>query len=278
MSKNLEHSVVFESLKTLFLPYAKSLEVVTDSADNYYLDTHHIMKNKKPLFFGAVNVKKNYVSYHLMPVYVNPSLLDSMSDALKKRMQGKSCFNFKSIETDLIDELAALTKSSYQYYIEEGYIQSDTEKLKQYFEDFEEGFTYEFKVPGLTVKEITDFAEQYDPQLFHLDEAVASKSHFGGLVASGFQTQLKCFVPFCRGVLLDSGSMGAPGIEKLKWLRPWYPGEVLNVCVTLVSKRVSSKRNDRGYLNFELMATTDSSPLLSMEWASILLTREGASE
>lgn len=164
----------------------------------------------------------------------------------------------------------------YAKNLEESCIQGDIEKPKKYFEDFEEGFTCEFQVPGLTVEEIKEFAAQYDPQLFHLDEAAASKTHFGGLVASGFQTQLKCFVPFCREVLLNSGSVGAPGIDKLRWLRPWYPGEVLDVSVKLVSIRASSKRNDRGYLGFELGASTGGNSLLTMEWVSIMLTREGA--
>jgi hypothetical protein len=54
----------------------------------------HIQKNKRPLFFGAVQVKKNYVSCYLRPVYADPTLLARISDSLKKRMQGKSCFNF----------------------------------------------------------------------------------------------------------------------------------------------------------------------------------------
>lgn len=55
------------------------------------VDTRHIQKNKKPLFFGAVQVKKSYVSYHLMPVYLEPDLLAPSSSELKARMQGKSC-------------------------------------------------------------------------------------------------------------------------------------------------------------------------------------------
>ena len=150
------------------------------------------------------------------------------------------------------------------------------QKLKKHFEDFEEGFNLAFQVPGLTVKEIKEFSAMYDPQRFHMDEEEASKTHFGGLVASGFQTQLLCFKPFCREVLLDSWAVGAPGIDNLKWLRPWYPGETLSVNVTLTKKRLSSKRNDRGYLSFELEAKTDGAPALTMEWAVIILTREGS--
>tara|TARA_R110002072_G_scaffold36301_4_gene107032 strand:- start:18274 stop:18642 length:369 start_codon:yes stop_codon:yes gene_type:complete len=122
MSKSFDELAVFSSLKPLLVPFEKNLTVVTDDETSYYLDTRHIMKNKKPLFFGAVQIKKNYVSFHLMPVYVNPSLLDSMSAELGKRMQGKSCFNFKNVDHNLIKELKALTQAGYQFYVEENYI------------------------------------------------------------------------------------------------------------------------------------------------------------
>ena len=148
-----------------------------------------------------------------------------------------------------------------------------TEKPIKYFDDFEEGDVFEFQVPGLTPQEIKDFATLYDPQRFHLDEAEAAKTHFGRLVASGFQTQLLCFAPFCQQVLVNSGSVGAPGIN-IKWLRPWYPNTALQVTVRLLSKRLSSKSNDRGYINMELEAKADDMPLLAMDWTSIILTRQ----
>ena len=147
-----------------------------------------------------------------------------------------------------------------------------TEKPIKYFEDFEEGDVFEFQVPELTPKEIKDFAEQYDPQRFHLDEREAAKTHFGGLVASGFQTQLLCFAPFCKQVLVNSGSVGAPGVN-IKWLRPWYPDTPLEVAVTLVSKRLSSKSNDRGYMSMVLEAKADDVVILAMDWTVIMLTQ-----
>ena len=134
------------------------------------------------------------------------------------------------------------------------------------FEDFVTGSVFEYTVQGLTVDDITRFAEKYDPQRFHLDAVEASKTHFGGLVASGFQTQLHCFRPFCERVLVNTRAVGAPGINSLRWLRPWYPGENLQVEVTLVSKRLSSKHEDRGYLDFEMKARMNESPTLTMSW------------
>jgi hypothetical protein len=86
------------------------------------VETKHIQKNKKPLWFGAVEIKKNYVSYHLMPIYVNPKLLETVLPGLKKRMQGKSCFNFTSSDAVLFKELAELTEEGFKDYKRQGYI------------------------------------------------------------------------------------------------------------------------------------------------------------
>jgi hypothetical protein len=113
---------VFAALRTIMAPYATQLSATRDDQQELYLDTQHIQKNKKPLFFGAVQVKKSYVSFHLMPVYIKPELLDSVSPELKKRMQGKSCFNFNSLEPQLFNELAALTKDGYNSFKDQGFV------------------------------------------------------------------------------------------------------------------------------------------------------------
>jgi hypothetical protein len=70
--------------------------------------------NGKPSWFGAVTTGKAYVSYHLIAVYAFPDLLNDISPELKKRMQGKSCFNFKAVDEELFKELASLTEASYK--------------------------------------------------------------------------------------------------------------------------------------------------------------------
>jgi hypothetical protein len=69
------------------------------------------MKNKQPLCFGGVRLGKNYVSFYLMSVYASPDFMKNMSPELKKRMQGKSCFNFKETDQKLFDELKELTRA-----------------------------------------------------------------------------------------------------------------------------------------------------------------------
>ncbi len=102
---------VFDRLKSIFKPHAKKMEVASDTEQYYLLNTHYIMKNKQPLCFGGVRRGRNYVSFYLMSVYASPDLLKGMSPELKKRMQGKSCFNFKEIDKKLFGELAKLTKA-----------------------------------------------------------------------------------------------------------------------------------------------------------------------
>lgn len=112
---------VFAELRTLFAPHAAKLDTTKDTATELYVNTHHIQKNKSPLFFGAVQIKKAYVSFHLMPVYMKPELLDGISPELRARMQGKSCFNFKTVEPALFKELGALTKKAYASYKTQGF-------------------------------------------------------------------------------------------------------------------------------------------------------------
>jgi hypothetical protein len=117
-----DFTAVFAELRKILAPYAAQLDAKKDDETELYLDTRHIQKNKKPLFFGAVQIKKSYVSFHLMPVYVKPELLASASAELKARMQGKSCFNFSALEPALITELSALTKASYASFKEQGFV------------------------------------------------------------------------------------------------------------------------------------------------------------
>ena len=112
---------VFEELRKIMLPYARKLDCKVDRGEELSVDTRHTMDNKKPLWFGGVQIKKRYVSYHLMPVYVNPELLDRISPQLRKRMQGKSCFNFTSVDESLFKELAELTEVGFMDYRKRGF-------------------------------------------------------------------------------------------------------------------------------------------------------------
>lgn len=122
MAKNEQHEAVFQLLKKSLKNHESQLNVRTDGPTSFYLNCQAPDAKGKPVFFGAVQLKKSYVSYHLMPVYMFPDLLDGISLGLKKRMQGKSCFNFKEIDETLFAELDALTKTSFQRFKSEGYV------------------------------------------------------------------------------------------------------------------------------------------------------------
>jgi len=106
----------FYALKQIFAPYESRLHVIADSREKYYLETKSRSYNGRPLFFGAAILGRSYVSFHLMPLYWDPSLLKGASAELQKHMQGKSCFNFTSPDPALFRELAKLTNRGFALY------------------------------------------------------------------------------------------------------------------------------------------------------------------
>ena len=114
-----EFPVVFDQLKKILQPYAPKMSVTTDTPESYALDGPYSEKWKKRVFFGSAQIKKNYVSFYLMPVYMFPDLLKGVSPELRKHMQGKSCFNFKKVEPDLFKELARLAQKGAERFKKE---------------------------------------------------------------------------------------------------------------------------------------------------------------
>jgi hypothetical protein len=119
MSAQNDFLIVFEELKKILKPYASRFTVTADTSSAYSLDGPYSEKWKKVIYFGGAQVKKNYVSFYLMPVYMYPELLKDLSPGLKKRMQGKSCFNFKKVETDLFKELESLAHAGAEKFKKE---------------------------------------------------------------------------------------------------------------------------------------------------------------
>ena len=119
MSPQADFPLVFEKLKSILKPYETGLHITANTTEAYSLDGPYSEKWKKELFFGSAQIKKNYVSFYLMPVYMYPDLLREIGPELKKRMQGKSCFNFKKVEPELFQELEDITKKSYERFQKE---------------------------------------------------------------------------------------------------------------------------------------------------------------
>jgi hypothetical protein len=103
----------FQTLRGILEKNAGRMTVVADTATEFTLASPTMTdRTGRPLFAAAVQIRKNYVSYHLLPIYMDSSLMATVSPALRKRMQGKACFNFKTIDPAEAKELAALTKKS----------------------------------------------------------------------------------------------------------------------------------------------------------------------
>lgn len=113
-----------------------------------------------------------------------------------------------------------------------------------YFEDYRAG--QRFVTAGATVSEaqILDFALKYDPQPFHLDKTATSV--FGGLVASGLLTAALSFRLWYGEGIMKSASLGAPGMDEVRWLAPVRPGDTIHVVVEVLDKRASRSKPDRG--------------------------------
>jgi acyl dehydratase len=119
-------------------------------------------------------------------------------------------------------------------------------QYKWYFEDFKVGNTIELGSRTLTEEEIISFAKEYDPQPFHIDKAAAEKSMFGGIIASGWQTCGIMMRMLVDGYLREAASLGSPGVDEIRWLKPVRPGDTLSVSITTVESRPSSSKPDRG--------------------------------
>jgi len=121
----------------------------------------------------------------------------------------------------------------------------------RYFEDFSLGQTKEFPPRPVTEAEIIAFARDYDPQPFHIDPAAAAASPFGGLIASGWHTAGMMMRLIVDHSLKTSASMGSPGVEQLRWVRPVRPGDILHLKGTIVDLQPSRSKSDRGVITTE---------------------------
>lgn len=114
------------------------------------------------------------------------------------------------------------------------------------YEDLEVGKTYVVGSHTFERDEVVRFASEFDPQPFHIDEAAGEASMFRGLVASGWHTCSVMMGMLVRNFLKDSTSMGSPGVDDIRWLKPTRVGDTLTMTNLVVSKRLSASKPDRG--------------------------------
>jgi acyl dehydratase len=146
-----------------------------------------------------------------------------------------------------------------------------------YWEDFVVGQTREFGRCLVTREAVLDFARQFDPQPFHLDDAAAQQSLFGKLAASGWHTCAMAMRMMCDGYLLEAASLGSPGIENLRWPHPVFPGDTLRMRSTVLAARPLASRPSVGIVRSRSeVLNQDGEVVLSMEGAGFFARRHPA--
>ena len=146
----------------------------------------------------------------------------------------------------------------------------------QFYEDLIVGSQRKFGRYEVTREEVLQFATAYDPQPFHLDDAAAAETYFGKLSASGWHT-----CAMTMRMMVDSwedeaqASLGSPGIDELRWLRPVYPGDVLRVESELIEKRRSASRPEMGITKTrQTTLNQKDEPVLSMVANGLIRVRD----
>jgi acyl dehydratase len=119
---------------------------------------------------------------------------------------------------------------------------------ERYFDDFAIGEKFTTRGVSLTESMIIDFALTYDPQPFHIDVEAARESNYGSLIASGFHTLVLGFRMVLETGVFRAASMGSPGFDELRWLKPVRPGDTLHTELEVIEKTPSRSKPDRGIL------------------------------
>ena len=150
-------------------------------------------------------------------------------------------------------------------------------KRKYYFEDFAPGKVWDIEGPVLTKQEIIDFASRFDPQYFHVDEEAARRSPYGGLIASGWHTCSVGMRLMCDSYVNRSISMGSPGVDNIRWLKPVRPGDTLVYSRTVLEARPSGSRPEAGLVKSRWQAVNQRGELvMTMEGWGIFARRQHA--
>ena len=145
-----------------------------------------------------------------------------------------------------------------------------------YFDDMPVGFCYETGSRTLDAEAIKRFAREWDPQPFHLDEEAAKASPYGGLIASGFHTILTAFTLTLEASDWSDSSMGSPGMETVRWIKPVYAGDSLRVKAEVVGSKASSSKPDRGFVDVQYDIYNQDDVMVAAYRASHMLKRRQA--
>jgi acyl dehydratase len=151
--------------------------------------------------------------------------------------------------------------------------------IRYYWEDLQPGTARELGSVTVTAEEIKEFAEKFDPQPFHIDELAGRRSIFGNLCASGWHTCALAMKLTVENFLNESSSMGSPGLESLRWLKPVYPGDTLTLKHSIMESRGMRKRRDTGIVRSVWeMFNQNGDKVMQMEGYGMFRRRNPASD
>jgi acyl dehydratase len=136
------------------------------------------------------------------------------------------------------------------------------ERVARYLEDYVPGFTRDCGSFTMSEADIIAFAEKYDPQPFHVDPAGAKNGPFGGLIASGWHTTSMMMRQLVEHWISAESSLGAAGIDEIRWPRPVRPGDTLSVRATILEARRSASKPDRGIIKSRAELTNQNGDLV----------------
>ncbi len=152
---------------------------------------------------------------------------------------------------------------------------SEAARHARYFEDYTAGTEFSCGPIDVSADEIISFAQRYDPQPFHTDPVAARKSAYAGLIASGWQTVALTMKLLVANYLSPESSLGSPGIDELRWLRPVRPGDALSVRVVVEETRRSRSKPDRGLVVSSIETRNQHGELvMSMSAMNLVLLRD----
>jgi acyl dehydratase len=148
---------------------------------------------------------------------------------------------------------------------------------QRYFEDYTSGSVFQCEPIVVEESEIIAFAKRYDPQSFHTDPEAAARSVYGGLIASGWHTAALTMRQLVEKYLSSVASLGSPGIDELRWIRPVRPADALSVRVTVLEAKRSRSKPDRGIVRSLIEVSNQRGELvMSLKAINLLLCREPA--
>ena len=145
----------------------------------------------------------------------------------------------------------------------------------RYFEDYIPGSVFEYGEVAVSEAEIIEFARRFDPQAMHVDPVAATRGRFGGLIASGWHTAAMMMRLVVDNFLPRKASLGSPGIDELRWLRPVRPGDVLRVRISVIEATRSRSKPDRGLVRTVMEVLNQNGEIaLSLKAMNIIACRK----